>query len=175
VLAILGGAKDGTKIGVITNLMKQVDAIFIGGGMAYTFMKVQGKEIGTSLFDAESADLAKQILADAAAAGKRLLFPTDVVVADKFDAAAATKVVSTDAIPADWMAGHRPATLEMLKGEIAKAKTIVWNGPVGVFEMEAFARGTRRGRGVGGHSAVTVLGAATRRPARPSSSGWTPR
>jgi phosphoglycerate kinase len=160
VLAILGGAKVGSKIGVITNLMKQVDAVFIGGGMAYTFLKVQGKEIGASLFDAESADMAKQILADAKAQGKRLILQEDCVVADKFDPAAKTQVVDVDHIPADWMGMDiGPKTTAAIKAEIAKAKTIVWNGPVGVFEMDAFDKGTRAiAEALAASGAVTVLG-----------------
>jgi phosphoglycerate kinase len=159
-LAILGGAKVGTKIGVITNLMRQVDALFIGGGMSYTFLKVQGREIGQSLFDAESAATAQQILEEAAKSGCRIILPVDCVVADKFDAAAQKQVVYVTAIPVGWMGMDAgPKTIEMLKKEIAKAKTIVWNGPIGVFEMEPFAQGTRAvAEALAAGAAVTVLG-----------------
>ncbi|MCL5269135.1 MAG: phosphoglycerate kinase [bacterium] len=159
-LAILGGAKVGSKIDVITNLLKKVDVLVIGGGMAYTFYRVQGKEIGDSLFDAESADTARDILAQAQASGKKFLLPVDCVIADKFDAAANSKVVGVDAIPIGWMGMEiGPKTVEMIKAEIAKAKTIVWNGPVGVFEMEPFAKGTRAiADAIAGSGAVSVLG-----------------
>jgi phosphoglycerate kinase len=160
VLAILGGAKVGSKISVITNLMTKVDSLIIAGGMSYTFYKVQGFEIGDSLYDAESADVAKQILADAKAKGINLIFPVDCVVADKFDANANQKVVDVTAIPAGWMGMDiGPKTTELFLAEIKKAKTIVWNGPVGVFEMPAFAKGTETvAKALAESSATTVIG-----------------
>lgn len=144
-VAILGGAKVSDKIGVIQHLMTKVDAIIIGGGMAYTFLKAQGQEIGKSLFEADKLGLAKQILADAKARNLKFLLPVDHVVADKFDAQAKPEPVGEgQAIPADKMAlDIGPKTVELFSAEIAKARTIVWNGPMGVFEFEHFAKGTR--------------------------------
>ena len=159
-VVILGGAKVGSKIAVITNLLKLADTIVIGGGMAYTFYKVQGLEIGDSLFDAESADVAKQILEDARKSGKKFLLPVDCVVADKFDNNAQHKVVDVDAIPAGWMGMDiGPKTINLITREVQGAKTVVWNGPVGVFEMDTFAKGTFAVAEALVHShAVTVLG-----------------
>lgn len=159
-VAILGGAKVGSKIAVITNLLKICDTIIIGGGMAYTFYKIQGKEIGESLFDAESADIARQILADAQKSGKKFLLPVDCVVADKFDNNAATQVVATDAIPAGWMGMDiGPKTVEMITNEVKSAKTVVWNGPLGVFEMPNFSKGTVAvAKALAASDAVTILG-----------------
>ena len=144
-LAILGGAKVSDKIGVIQHLMTKVDAIIIGGGMAYTFLKAQGQEIGKSLFEADKLDLAKQILADAKARNLKFLLPVDHVVADKFDAHAHPEQIGEgQAIPAEKMAlDIGPKSVELFSAEIAKARTIVWNGPMGVFEFEHFAKGTR--------------------------------
>jgi phosphoglycerate kinase len=159
-VVILGGAKVGSKIAVITNLLKICDTIVIGGGMAYTFYKIQGKEIGTSLFDAESAAIAKQILEDAAKSGKKFLLPVDCIIADKFDNAAAMQTVSVDAIPAGWMGMDiGPKTVEMIVKEVKDAKTVVWNGPLGVFEMPNFAKGTRAvAEALAASGAVTILG-----------------
>ena len=159
-VVILGGAKVGSKIAVITNLLKLADTIIIGGGMAYTFYKVKGLEIGNSLFDAESADVARQILIDAEKSGKKFILPVDCVVADKFDNGANHKVVDVDAIPVGWMGMDiGPKTIDLITQETNQAKTVVWNGPVGVFEMETFAKGTRAIAEALAHSeAVTVLG-----------------
>ena len=141
-VAILGGAKVSDKIGVIQNLMTKVDAIIIGGGMAYTFLKAQGHEIGKSLFEADKVELATQLLADAKARNLKFLLPVDHVVADKFDANAKPEIVTE--IPADKLAMDiGPKTIELFSAEIAKARTIVWNGPMGVFEFDHFAKGTR--------------------------------
>ena len=159
-VAILGGAKVGSKIGVIKALLEKVDTLILGGGMVYTFYKVQGKEIGKSLYDAESAELAKELLAEIKAKNKKVLFPTDVLVADKFAAGANTKVVSVDAIPAD-MEGVDigPVTLKAFAAEIAAAGTVVWNGPVGVFEIEDFAKGTRGvADAMAKSNAITIIG-----------------
>ena len=144
-VAILGGAKVSDKIGVIQHLMTKVDALIVGGGMAYTFLKAQGQEIGKSLFEADKLDLAKQFLADAKARNLKFLLPVDHVVADKFDAQAKPEPIGEGhAIPADKMAlDIGPKTIELFSAEIAKARTIVWNGPMGVFEFEHFAKGTR--------------------------------
>jgi phosphoglycerate kinase len=142
-VAILGGAKVSDKIEVVENLMKIADAMLIGGGMAYTFLKAQGLPIGKSLAENDKIDLAKKILADAKARNFKFLLPTDHVVAAQFkaDAPATTDVVT--ATPADQMGlDIGPKTIAAYAAEIAKAKTIVWNGPMGVFEMPAFAKGT---------------------------------
>jgi len=145
-IAILGGAKVGDKIGVIKNLMSKVDTLIVGGGMAYTFLKAQGQEIGKSLLEADKVELAKQILADAKAHGIKFLLPVDHVVADKPDAGARIqKIGEGQPIPADMMAlDIGPATIELFSDEIDGARTIVWNGPMGVFEIEAFAKGTKK-------------------------------
>ncbi|MEK6756426.1 MAG: phosphoglycerate kinase [Bacteroidota bacterium] len=142
-VAILGGAKISGKIDVIQNLMGKVDALLIGGGMMYTFYKAQGMEIGKSLLEEDKVELAKRILVDAKAKNVKLLLPVDTLVADKFDNAAATKVVAVKAIPSDWAGVDiGPETIKVFTEEIRKAKTVVWNGPMGVFEMPNFARGT---------------------------------
>ncbi|MBX3730054.1 MAG: phosphoglycerate kinase [Candidatus Sumerlaeia bacterium] len=143
-VAILGGAKVGSKIGVIRALLAKVDVLFLGGGMTYTFFKAQGKEIGKSLFDAETFDTAKALLEEFKTSKAKVIMPVDVLVADKFAAGANTKVVGVDAIPAD-MEGVDigTETIKLLEAELAKAGTVVWNGPVGVFEIADFAAGTR--------------------------------
>jgi phosphoglycerate kinase len=145
-VAILGGAKVSDKIGVIKHLMGKVDAFIIGGGMAYTFLKAQGKEIGKSLLEADKIDLAKQTLADAKSHNVRLLLPVDHVVADKPEAGARIRQIGEgEAIPADMMAlDIGPKSIELFCDEIDGARTIVWNGPMGVFEIEAFAKGTKK-------------------------------
>lgn len=142
-LAILGGAKVSDKIGVITNLLDKVDTLIIGGGMAYTFMKAQGYEIGTSICEEDKLDMARDIMAKAKEKNVELLLPVDNIVADKFDENAEYKTVDSTAIPADYMGmdiGEK--TIEIFGDAIAKAKTIVWNGPMGVFEFKNFAQGT---------------------------------
>ncbi len=142
-VAILGGAKISGKIDVIQNLLTKVDALLIGGGMMFTFYKAQGLEIGNSLLEADKIDLAKQILDEAHQKNVKLLLPVDCVVADKFDNNANRKTVPVNAIPVGWSGldiGDQTVTL--FGEELRKAKTIVWNGPMGVFEMENFAWGT---------------------------------
>jgi phosphoglycerate kinase len=142
-VAILGGAKVSDKIEVVENLMKIADAMLIGGGMAYTFLKAQGIGIGKSLVEEDKLDLARKILADVKAKNFRLLLPLDNVVTPEFKADAPTKVVEVSAIPPDQMGlDIGPKTIAAYSAEIAKSKTIVWNGPMGVFEMPAFAKGT---------------------------------
>jgi 3-phosphoglycerate kinase len=142
-VAVLGGAKISGKIDVIQNLMGKVDALLIGGGMMFTFYKAQGMEIGKSLLEEDKIELAKKLLADAKAKNVKLLLPMDTLVADKFDNAAATKVVPINGIPADWAGVDiGPETIKIFSEEIRKAKTVVWNGPMGVFEMSNFAKGT---------------------------------
>ena len=142
-VAILGGAKVSDKIEVVENLMRIADAMLIGGGMAYTFLKARGVPIGKSLVEDNKLDLAKKILADAEAKNFKLLLPVDHVITPELKAGAPSRVVNAGATPADQMGlDIGPETIEAYKAEIAKAKTIVWNGPMGVFEMPAFARGT---------------------------------
>jgi len=142
-VAILGGAKVSDKIGVIENLIDKVDTLIIGGGMAYTFFKARGYEIGDSLLEEDKIDLARSLEEKAKAKGVRLLLPIDNVVAKEFKADAEHKVVSSEEIPAGWQGlDIGPKTCELFGEEIKKAKTVVWNGPMGVFEMPAFAKGT---------------------------------
>ena len=142
-VAILGGAKVSDKIEVVENLMRIADAMLIGGGMAYTFLKARGVPIGKSLVEDDKLDLAKKILTDAERKNFKLLLPVDHVITPELKAAAPSRVVNAGATPADQMGlDIGPETIETYKAEIAKAKTIVWNGPMGVFEMPAFARGT---------------------------------
>jgi phosphoglycerate kinase len=145
-VAILGGAKVGDKIGVITHLMTKVDALIVGGGMAYTFLKAQGHEIGKSLLEADKVGLAAKILADAKTQHVKFLLPVDHVVADKVAADARIQNIGVGKpIPADMMAlDIGPETVELFSTEISLARTIVWNGPMGVFEIEAFAKGTKK-------------------------------
>jgi phosphoglycerate kinase len=140
-LAILGGAKVDTKVGVIKALLEKVDQLAIGGGMMFTFAKAQGHEIGKSLFDEPGFEVAKKLLAEK---NDNLLLPVDTVVADKFDAAANSKTVDINAIPADWLGMDiGPKTVAILVNAIMKAGTVVWNGPMGVFEMDKFEAGTK--------------------------------
>jgi phosphoglycerate kinase len=142
-VAILGGAKISGKIDVINNLLGKVDTLIVGGGMAYTFYKAEGKEIGTSLLEAEKIDLAKEVLANAKKSGIKFLLPKDVVVAAEFNNDSPSTVVSVDAMPADKMGlDIGPETIKLFSDELKNAKTIVWNGPMGVFEMDNFAKGT---------------------------------
>jgi 3-phosphoglycerate kinase len=142
-VAILGGAKVSDKIGVIENLMKKADAIIIGGAMAYTFLKAQGRSIGNSLVENDKLDIAKDLLKKSLDMNIPLYFPIDHVIADKFAADANTKVVMRGRIPDGWEGMDiGPATVEKYKGVLENAKTIVWNGPLGVFEFDAFAKGS---------------------------------
>jgi phosphoglycerate kinase len=142
-VAILGGAKVSDKIEVVENLMKIADALLIGGGMAYTFLKSQGIPIGKSLVENDKLDLAKKTLADAKASGRKLLLPVDHVMAPEFKADAPAKTADVNSTPDDQMGlDIGPKTIAAYAAEIAKAKTIVWNGPMGVFELPAFAKGT---------------------------------
>ena len=142
-VAIIGGAKVSDKIEVVENLMKIADVMLIGGGMAYTFEKAQGLQIGKSLVEDDKLDLAKRLIADAKAKNFKLLLPTDHVVAPEFKADAPATICDVTATPADQMGlDIGPKTIAAYSAEIAKAKTIVWNGPMGVFEMPAFSKGT---------------------------------
>ena len=140
-VAIIGGAKVSDKIGVISNLLEKADSVVIGGGMANTFLAAQGKGIGSSLFEEEKLPLAKELLAKAEEKGVKVFLPAEVVVADKFAADANHKTVSVDEVPADWMILDNKFSKECQEA-LENAKTIVWNGPMGVFEFDAFAHGT---------------------------------
>ena len=142
-VAILGGAKVSDKIEVVENLMKVADAMLIGGGMAYTFLKAQGLTIGKSLVEDDKLELAKKILADAKAKNFKLFLPVDHVIAPEFKADAPATTVDVTATPADQMGlDIGPKTIELFEEQLSHAHTIVWNGPMGVFEMPAFAKGT---------------------------------
>jgi len=159
-VAILGGAKVSDKIEVIKNLMTKVDALVIGGGMAYTFLKAQGHEIGKSLLEADKIDLAKELLAEAQQRNVKLLLPVDHVVAMQVAPDAVTRVIAEgQAIPADQMGlDIGPKTIELFADEVSEAKTIVWNGPMGVFEMPPFATGTRKiARAVADNAGATSI------------------
>ncbi len=145
-VAILGGAKVSDKIGVIKNLMHKVDALIIGGGMAYTFLKAQGHEVGRSLVEEDKVDLAKQLLNEGRGKKVKFVLPVDHVTAAKIAEDAVTHIVGEgQPIPPDQMGlDIGPKTIELFTEEISRAKTIVWNGPMGVFETPLFARGTRK-------------------------------
>ena len=141
---VLGGAKVSDKLGVIENLLGKVDVLAIGGGMVFTFLKAQGKEIGTSLVEAEMLDVVKGLIATAEKNGVKLVLPTDIVVAPTFAADATPTLVAADAIPADQMGlDIGPVSAAAFAAEIVKCKTVFWNGPMGVFEFPNFAAGTK--------------------------------
>jgi phosphoglycerate kinase len=141
--AIVGGSKVSSKIGVIESLMEKVDKIVIGGGMVFTFLKARGLETGSSLVEEDQLELAKRLEVLAKEKGIDFILPTDVIVADKFAADAATQIVSVDAIPEGWMGlDNGPESTKMIQEKLSECKTIIWNGPMGVFEFEAFAKGT---------------------------------
>ena len=159
-VAIMGGAKVGDKIPVIENLMKKVDTIIIGGGMTYTFFKAKGYEIGTSILDADSVELSAELLAKAEAAGVKIMLPVDTVCTDDFEANNRIETFDADNMPADMMGmdiGSK--TIELYRAEIAAAKTVVWNGPMGVFENPEFEAGTKAiAQALADTDAVTVIG-----------------
>lgn len=141
--AVLGGAKISGKIDVITNLLGKVDKLLIGGGMAFTFLKAQGKEIGKSLLEAEKIDLAKELLEKAKNSNVKFLLPVDFVVAEEFTNDSLSVTVGADNIPSDKMGlDIGSETIKLFKEELEDSRTVVWNGPMGVFEMENFAKGT---------------------------------
>ena len=156
--AILGGAKVSDKILVIENLLKKVNAIIIGGGMAYTFLKAKGETVGTSKLEPERIDTARQLLEKAKAARVEVLLPVDHVVADKFEAGAKTRVV--DRIEDGWMAlDIGPKTVKLFTDKLKQARMVVWNGPMGVFEMEPFAKGTEAvAKALAASGATTIIG-----------------
>ncbi|WP_243343653.1 phosphoglycerate kinase [Anaerococcus sp. AGMB09787] len=159
-VSILGGAKVSDKIGVIENLITKVDTILIGGGMAYTFLKAQGKEIGKSLLEEDKMDLSLSLIEKAKENGVEILLPVDVVVADEIKDGAETEIVDIDSIPADKEAldiGEK--TAELFASKIKEAKTVVWNGPMGVFEIKEFANGTNQvAEALAQSDAVTIVG-----------------
>lgn len=143
VTAILGGAKVSSKITIIENILDKVDNLIIGGGMTYTFVKAQGGKIGTSIVEDDKQELALEILEKAKAQGVQVFLPSDVLAADEFGPSANTQVVPSNDIPDNWMGlDAGPATVANVKEVILNSKTILWNGPVGVFEIEKFANGT---------------------------------
>lgn len=159
-VAIMGGSKVGDKILVIENLLKKVDTLIIGGGMMFTFFKAQGMEIGKSILDADNVGLAADLMKKAEEAGVKLLLPVDTVAATEFSNEAEADVYAKDAIPADRMGMDiGPESIKLFEEEIAKAKTIIWNGPVGVFEMPSFAEGTRSiAEALADSDGVTIIG-----------------
>ncbi|HZH70137.1 MAG TPA: phosphoglycerate kinase [Flavobacteriaceae bacterium] len=143
VTAILGGAKVSSKITIIENILDKIDHLIIGGGMTFTFIKAKGGQIGDSLVEDDKLDLALQILKQAESKGVKVHLPVDAVVADHFSETAKTKITPTDKIPNGWMGlDVGPKTIEQFSEVISTSKTLLWNGPVGVFEMELFAKGT---------------------------------
>ena len=159
-VAIVGGAKVSDKIELLQHFLKIADTVLVGGAMAYTFLKARGVSVGKSKTEDDKLDLANALLADAASRGKKFLLPSDHIVADKFDASAAAETVASQSIPADRIGlDIGPATRAEYAAEIAKAKTIVWNGPMGVFEMAQFAEGTLAiAKAVAASSAVSIVG-----------------
>ena len=163
-VAILGGAKVADKLSVIENLLTKVDTLIIGGGMAYTFLKAQGKEVGTSLVDEEKIEYCQNMLKKAEEKGVKLLLPVDTVIApafpDPIDAEIATEVVDSDKISADKMGlDIGPKTRELFGEAVKSAKTVVWNGPMGVFENPVLAEGTRAvAKALAETDATTIIG-----------------
>ena len=159
-VAIMGGAKVGDKIPVIENLLKKVDTLIIGGGMAYTFFKSQGLEIGTSILDKDNVELAAELLKKAEAAGVKMLLPVDGVCGKEFKNDTEYAVFDRDKIPADMMGlDIGPETAKLYAQAVSDAATVVWNGPMGVFEMPNFAKGTRAvAEALAESSAITVIG-----------------
>jgi phosphoglycerate kinase len=159
-VAILGGAKVSDKIGVIDHLLDKVDTFLIGGGMAYTFLKAKGQDVGKSLVETDKIDLALHSLSQAKEKGTRILLPVDHILADKFAADAKTQVFSGNgSFPAEWMGlDIGPQTVKLFTKEIGGARTVVWNGPMGVFEMPAFAQGTTKiAEAVADNTAATTV------------------
>ncbi len=159
-VAILGGKKVSDKISVIENLIDKVDTLIIGGGMAYTFFKAKGYEVGKSICELDKIDLAKELLEKAEEKGVKLLLPVDNMVATEFSNDAERKVVSSNEIPADWEGlDIGPATVELFAEELKNAKTVVWNGPMGVFELDNFAVGTNKiAEVLAAIDAITIIG-----------------
>ena len=158
-MVILGGAKVSDKIGVIENLLPKCEAIIIGGGMAYTFLKAQGRSIGNSKLEKDKLELAKVILDKAAALKKEIVLPVDHVVVDVVDPKAKTEIVGVDIPEGKIAVDIGPKTIELFDSKLKTAKTIVWNGPLGIFEMDAFSKGTAQvGKFLSELKAVTIIG-----------------
>ncbi len=159
-VAILGGKKVSDKIGVINNLLEKVDVLIIGGAMAYTFVKAQGGEIGASLLEADKVEYALEMINKARDKGVKLLLPVDTVAADSFSEDAKTQIVDTNKIPEGWQGlDIGPKTRKEYAAQVEKAKTVVWNGPMGVFEFPAFAAGTRAiAEAMAKSGATTIVG-----------------
>ena len=159
-VAILGGSKVSSKIGVINNLLEIADTIIIGGGMAYTFSAAQGGKIGDSLLEADWMDYANEMVAKAEAKGVKLLLPVDTVIADAFAPDANTQVVAAGEIPEGWQGlDIGPKTIELYAAAVADAGTVIWNGPMGVFEFAAFAKGTEAvAEALSRTDAITIVG-----------------
>merc|ERR1711966_537496 len=161
--AIVGGSKVSSKIGVIDSLMEKCDVLVIGGGMVFTFLKARGLNVGSSLVEEDKLELAKELEAKAKAKGIKLILPSDVVLADKFDAKANTKVSKVEDIEDGWMGlDNGPEATKEIQAELSKCKTIIWNGPMGVFDMDAFAKGTNDVASTlaecTGKGAITIIG-----------------
>lgn len=160
-VAIMGGAKVSDKIGVIRNLMNKIDYLLVGGGIANTFIRAKGYETGKSLVEEDKLDLARELLKEAEEKGVELVLPVDVVVADEFSNDANSKVVPIDQIPEDWesLDSGGPKTIEKYSEIIKNAKTVIWNGPLGVFEFDNFARGTNAiAEAMAESNAITIIG-----------------
>lgn len=159
-VAIMGGAKVGDKIPVIKNLLKKVDSLIIGGGMAYTFFKAQGYEIGTSILDADNIELAKELLAEAEKTGVKILLPVDAVCAKEFKNDTEFAVYAKENMPKDRMGMDiGPKSVKLFTEAVKNAKTVVWNGPMGVFEMPNFENGTKKvAEALAESDAVTIIG-----------------
>jgi phosphoglycerate kinase len=157
---VLGGSKVSDKLNVITNLLGLVDRLLIGGGMCFTFLKAQGHEVGDSLLEADQLDAVRGMLAEAERRGVQLLLPTDIVVADDFSESANTQVVAAEAIPAGWKGlDIGPESVKAFAAALADAKTVFWNGPMGVFELAPFAKGTLGvAEAVAASKGLTVVG-----------------
>jgi phosphoglycerate kinase len=160
VVAVLGGAKVSDKIGVLKNLVPKVNALLVGGGMAYTFLKAQGMEVGASLLEADKLDVAKEILNEARTKGVTFLLPMDHIIAEKAEATAVTRTADSTAIPAGWMGlDIGPKAREAFAKLIRGAKTVVWNGPMGVFELAPFREGTFAvARAIAASGAISIVG-----------------
>jgi phosphoglycerate kinase len=158
-VAILGGSKVSSKISVINNLLDKVDTLIIGGGMAYTFAKAQGREIGKSLVEEDYIDYANEMVAKAKEKGVNFLLPVDTVVAKEFSNDAEYRVVEGDMDPEEMGLDIGPKTREIYAEAVKTAKTVVWNGPMGVFEMPNFAKGTVAvAEALAGIDAITIIG-----------------
>ena len=159
-VAVLGGAKVSDKIGVINNLLEKADTIIIGGGMAYTFIKAMGHEIGSSLLEADRLDYAKEMIAKAQEKGVKFLLPVDTAIGNEFKADCEKKIVDINEMPEGWMGMDiGPKTIELFSDAIKSAGTVVWNGPMGVFEFDAFADGTKAmAKALADSDAISIVG-----------------